>query len=186
MTSAIDKRGEESMLALYGRSYESSGSPVYTADGRHVAFKVMKSSKMGVAIDDQEDAACEYTFVDALAPNPDGSAVAFVASNGCKLSRDNGQEVLRGVTAKGGQWFVVFGSTRRGEYEIAHSPIWSPDGRDLAYAARSKGQWRVYAGSKQSLPCDEVARIVWSEDGSAVSYGCRRGAEVLWCRLEAG
>jgi Tol biopolymer transport system component len=186
MTESLDPRGETTWGSRVGEQYDSAGCPVYSADGQHLACKVMRSSKMGVAIDDQADAACDYTFVDELAPTSNGSAVAFVASNGCKLDYDKGLEVLRGVEATGGKWYVVHGKVRSAEYDAAHFPTWSPDGKVLAYTAKSDGKWRVYIDSKQGEPCDEIACIAWSEDGHAVWYGCRRGSELRWERLEAG
>jgi len=185
MTASLDQHGDsKSVIALFGDDYESAGSPVWSANGLHVGYKAMKSSKMGVAIDDQQDANCAYDFVDEVALKPDGSETGFIARNGCKLDANNGREVLRGTHASGGKWFVVRGAARLGEYESAHSLTWPPRGKTLAYAAKTDGKWHVFVGSKQGEACDEIGDIVWSEDGDQVGYGCLQGAELWWRVLD--
>lgn len=184
-TVSLDVRGDsKSMLESYGDEYDSAGSPVWSEDGLHVGYKVMKASKMGVAIDDQEDAPCAYDFVDEIALRPDGSEIAYVARDGCKLDASNGRQVLRGVQASGGKWFVVRGTARVGEYECARSPTWPRKGKSLAYAAKIDGKWYVFAGTKRGEPCDEVGGITWSEDGVQVGYGCLQDSELWWRVLD--
>lgn len=180
-TVSLDQHGDnKSMLEVLGGSYDSAGSPVWSANGLHVGYKAMKASKMGVAVDDQEDAVCAYDFVDDLALRPDGSDIAFVARNHCKLDANNGREVLREAQATGGEWFVVHGTVRLGPYESARSLAWPPRGKALAYAAKVDGKWHVFVGSKKGEACDEVGSLTWSEDGDQLGYGCLQGTELWW------
>jgi hypothetical protein len=184
-TASLDEHGEKSAIAIFGEKYASSGSPVFTPDGLHLAYKVTNGAKMGAAIDDQKDAPCEFDFVDELSPKPNGSEVALLGCNGCKLDAKFGREVLCGVHASGGTWSVVHGSARFGTYDLARCPTWSPDGKGFAYAAKKAGKWCVFAGAKTSDACDDVACIAWADDGGSLFYGCRDGAEVWWRKLEA-
>ncbi len=181
---SLDEHGIKGAIGVYGEKYDSSGSPVFSADGFHVAFKVLKNGKMGAAIDDQQDVRCEDDFVDELALDPKGSEVAYVACRGCKLDSKNGRQILRGVSATGGKWTVVHGDKRSAEFQRTRFPTWSMEGRQLAFAARHQGKWRVVAGAKQGEPCDEVADLAWTDDGHGVSYGSVLGGEVRWCRLD--
>ena len=184
-TASLDQRGDKAFIALYGEKYASSGSPVFTDDGLHIAYKVMKSSKMGVAVDDQENAACDFDFVGEIAPKPDGSEVAFTACNGCKIDHRLGREVLNDTLSKGGKWLVVHGKHRYGEYDLARFPAWSKDGKTLAYASKTGGKWYLHVGAKRSEACDEIACLEWADDGKRVAYGCRDGAELWWRTLDA-
>jgi hypothetical protein len=185
-TESLDQRGSKAAGHVYGEDFSSTGSPVYSADGRHIAFKVMNESKMGVVIDDRNDARFNYEYVDEIALKPDGSEAAFVACTGCKLNAEHGSQVLHGVKATGGKWWVVYGKLRVGEYDLARFPAWSPDGTAIAYAAKRGEKWFVIAGSKQSEACDDVACVVWSNDGRCVWYGCVKGNELWWCKLDLG
>ena len=185
-TESLDQRGSKAAGHLYGEDFSSTGGPVYSADGRHIAFKVMNESKMGVVIDDRNDARFNYEYVDEIALKPDGSEAAFVGCTGCTLNAEHGSQVLHGVKATGGKWWVVYGKLRVGEYDLARFPAWSPDGTAIAYAVKRGEKWFVIAGSKQSEACDDVACVVWSNDGRCVWYGCLKGNEVWWCKLDVG
>ncbi len=180
---------DETPLDLDDLKYEleeshSEASPVFSADGAHLAFKVEIGGKFGVGVDVNRKVKCEFDFVDELAPHPKDGSVLYVACTGCKLDRANGRELLDGVHAKSGQWFVVHGETKLGEFEGARFPTWSPDGSRFAFAARKDGKWRVACGAKESDPCDEIACIVWTADGKSVGYGCRVGGDLCWKTLE--
>jgi WD40-like Beta Propeller Repeat len=183
-TASLDERGDKALGNVLGETYESCGSPTFSDDGLHVACKVMKGGSMGVAIDDHPGAACEFDYVDQIVFDRSGSKVGFVACKGCKLNAKHGMEVLTGVTAKGGRWFVVHDGVRSDECKLARLPSFSPDGTSFAYAAKRGEKWFACAGSKTSEPCDEVASIAWSDDGRSISYGCREGAEIQVRTLE--
>ncbi len=183
--------GERLPSALVSRSYRSAGSPVFSGDGRHFAYKVLGETGMGVALDDQQDAPTPFRFVDELGFSPDGHTLAYAACLEGALvfpatfgpESAAGLEVLEGVRAQPGKWVVVVGETRSAEYEQVRLPTWSADGQRVAFAARKAGAWRVVSGEQVSEPCDAVAAITW--DGDRVRYGCRRGRELLWCELPA-
>ena len=179
--ASLDERGSKSLIGQLGGEYDSCGSPVFSEDGLHVACKVLLGGKMGVAIDDQPGARCEYDFVDEIVLDPKGSKAGFVASKGCKLDVDHGMEVLSYVRASGGRWFVVHDGLQSAEYQRARMPKFSPDGTSFAYVAKLDGKWRVYAGSKQSEAADDVGWTEWAEDGGSISYGCLEGSEI-WNR----
>ena len=183
-TASLDEHGEKSLGNVLGEKYESCGSPTYSDDGLHVACKVMKGGMMGVAIDDRPGASCEFDYVDEIVFDRQGSKVGFVACKGCKLDANHGMEVLSGVTAKGGRWFVVHDGVRSDECKRARLPSFSPDGTSFAYAAKRGEKWFACAGSKTSEPCDEVAWIAWSDDGRLIFYGCRVDSEIQVRTLE--
>jgi serine/threonine protein kinase len=98
--------------------------------------------------------------------SPDGRAVAFGAA-----SRDAGREeiavtdLVRSVTTK-----VVFGSGR------FSSPVWSPDGKRLAYRAYDRGMLEKNAdgtGAERQLLSKDAIPLSYSPDGKYLLYESR-------------
>lgn len=177
-----DGNGENAAAMLENPEW-SSGSPVYSAEGRHIACKIMKEGKLGVALDGKVLAEPRFAFVSELAPTPDGTDVAFAASKDCKVLDKGGTQVLFGARTKGGTWIVVRGKDESSAYADVRELSWSRDGKTLAYAARTGKTWRAYAGTKSSDEWDDVTGVVWSADGKSVGFGCRKGAEIYWRTL---
>lgn len=160
--------------------YESAGSPVYSADSSHVAFKILDEGKFGVSLDGAMGAKCEYDFVASLVISPAGDAVAYAAGLDCQVSERRGYAVLSGTRAVGNRWFVVYGQEKSREYTAVGEPTWSSDGGRLAFAGCIRGEWQVVVGQNTSPPYSEVAGLVWSADGKSISYASRIGMNVAW------
>lgn len=176
------KRGFEGVTIL-GKQYSNAGGPVYSPDGKHVAYRAYQLRRFGVAIDSVAT-ECNHHYVDELVFDPQSKRVAYVAIDDCKLDRDDGAEVLDGaVHADGGKWCVVYGDEKSPEFDEARFPRWSPDGARCAFASRTGGEWRVHVGEKASEAFDEIAALAWGLDGKAVWFGARKGRELSWNSL---
>jgi Tol biopolymer transport system component len=135
---------------------------------------------LGVSLDGAE-VECTWDWVDELTLAPGSNEIAYVAAKDCSLDEEFGWQVLADmVETTGGRWCVVRGTTASVEYDGAHHPKWSPDGTQLAFAARTSDGWRVIVGERWSPACDEVARIEWAPDGKGVWYGMRNRRELAW------
>jgi hypothetical protein len=176
---ALDK---EAVLST-SEIYSSAASPVFSPNGKRIAYKVEVQGRFSVGVDSWAEAKLEFDFVDEIEWSPDSANLAFVACRGCKLDDRDGFEILGGTRATGGKWLVVHGSERSAEFECVRYPRWSPDSKQFAFAARADHKWRVIVGTKSSEPCDEIAELVWAEDGHSVSYGCQMGDELSWRKL---
>lgn len=166
---------------VFGAAYDSAGGAVFSPDGLHVAYRVVRGGKMGIAIDDQADAKCAYDFVDELAYDPFGKQLAYVAITGCKVAATEGAQVLVDVArVDGGKWTVVQGTAAGGEFDETKLPRWSPNGKQLAFAAREEETWTVRVGAKASDAFDSIGAISWSPDGKSVWFGALRGREFWW------
>jgi Tol biopolymer transport system component len=99
--------------------------PVFSPDGKRVAFRAMWKYKWIVAVDDGKGEIFDAVGVPVW--SPDSARVAYAAQ-------------------KDGKWFMVAGYRRLEAFdEVLTPPVWSPDGKKVAFGAR-KGQdlyWKV-------------------------------------------
>lgn len=172
------KRGYEGVITL-GESYRTAGGPIYSPDGRHVAYRACRDKKFGVAVD-ATPTECVHGYVDEYVFDPQSKRIAYSAADDYVVERDDGAQALDDVVEIGdGKWFVVFGDEKTGEFERARLLRWSPDGARLAFAGKRKGEWRVHVGDKTSEPFDEIAEIAWGS--TARSCGAARAADASSC-----
>jgi Tol biopolymer transport system component len=173
--------------------YEGIGQAVFSPDATTTAFRAMRDGKWRVVVGDREGPG--YDGVERGNPvfSPDGARIAYPAMKG-------GYRDVRGMIV-GGKWAVVAspsnkpGKAKEGPaYDMVVTPVWSPDGRYIAYRARTGSmeaakRFIVIADPKTGKVIkegpvnDEVWPPVWSTDGKAAAYGVRQGRE-LWWRVE--
>lgn len=106
---------EETRLA----SLDANGlSPVFSRDGRHLAYVIPRGQKWSVVVDGQIGAEYDGIGRGSLLFSPDGTRVAYRAK-------------------KGKKWVVVVDGQAGAEYDdiAAGSLTFSPDGKHLAYVA---------------------------------------------------
>ncbi|MCC6407518.1 MAG: PD40 domain-containing protein [Planctomycetes bacterium] len=182
----VAPKSKDAKPVFFGSSYESAARPVFSPDGKHLAFVVSQGDKVGVAIDSDTKAACEYDVIDELVFAPSSDQVAYVAVRGCKFDSTppNGFRPLQTAEElKDGSWSVVQGSTKSEEFDRVTLPRWSPDGTKLAYAALLGTTWRVRVGETKSEGFEEIAAIEWAPDGKTVWFGARKDREFSWTPL---
>ena len=100
-----------------GDPYDQVSDPVLNPDGTIVAYSASTGARQYLVVGEQK--AKKFSLVDRISFGPDGKTVAFRA----------------GAYAK---QLVVAGESRSGEYdEVVSGPVWSADGRKVAFTARS-------------------------------------------------
>ena len=172
------------------RPYDAISKPVIGPDATTVAFYAMRAGKWIGVVGDSEYPA-EYDGVgDApMTFSPNGLTLAYAARKG-------GTQDKTGVI--GGKWVMVVlhvgqaGTAKEGpSYDMVVSPVFSPDGRRIAYRARTGSidkakRFIVTADAdtgnviRKGPVCDEIWPPVWSADGKNVGYGARIGRELWW------
>ena len=108
---------------------DADGPPVVSPDGRHVAYAdrthCEKGSIMCVFLDGEAIPAEHGTYVGQVAISPDGKRAAFESSKASMF-----------VTGNQEHWVVVDGKREVG-YNTISQMVFSPDGKHLAYSART-------------------------------------------------
>jgi hypothetical protein len=170
---------------VFGRKYDCSGAPVFSPDGKKIAYKVLKGTKLGVAVGADESVEPRFDFVGRPVFSPSGAEVAYAASLGAKCDPFEAVTEAGETGAEGGEWFVMTGSKKGDVFQKVGQPVFSPDGKRVAYSARTAGKWHVVAGKTKSPPFDEVSPPGFSADGTQVSFGARLGRELWWKTLSA-
>ncbi|MCE9595376.1 MAG: hypothetical protein K8S98_14410 [Planctomycetes bacterium] len=184
--ATIGAKGKAAKPTMLGTGYDSAGRAVYSADGKHIAYCASRLDRVGVAMDGEIDAACEYDVIGEIAFDASGTHVAYVTVADCTVDpkMPRGFRVLEsGDRIKDGKWRVVHGATKSDTFERTALPRWSPDGGALAFAAKSAEGWCVHCGEHASGLFDEIAELEWAADGKAVWFGARKGRELSWNSL---
>ena len=149
----------------------SDGFPVWTPDGRRVVFQ---SSRDGVATvywkpadgsGPAERLVVAETYDMPHSFTPDGNQLALVQA--------------RSETSTDLSWLDM---TDREEHDYLktdgpeNSPMFSPDGRFLAYRSSESGRVEIYVqpfpatGAKRQVSTDGGSEVVWGRDGRELFY----------------
>lgn len=143
-------------------------SPVFSADGKHVAFRAGKrvsatAEKWWIVLDGRKLGTHDWVGPPAI--TADGAKAAYWAGKGVKLSAAGPYE--------GGSYSVVFGKKKGASYPEGAAferPVISPDGKQVAYAARDSRYWLVVVGKKTSRKYGLVGRPGFGPRGRRYAY----------------
>lgn len=165
---------------VLGKDYESAGMPVYSRDGKTIAYKVARGELLGVALNEDANAKVEWAFVDEIALSSDGKRLAFSASKDAKLGESGDVSHMARWQIKSGGWQVVVDGKPGDRFDAIAYLVWSPNGKQLARAVRKDKSWHVVVGETTSDPFDDVGPPRFSDDGKSVGFGAQVGREMWW------
>lgn len=169
--------------------YEGIGPAVFGPGSATIAYFAMKEGKWRSVVGDKEVVAYDGIGDAPLVFSPDGLKIAYPARKG-------GHQDRRGMI--GGKWMMVVSrvgkpaAVKEGPaYDMVVTPAFSPDGKYIAYRARTgtmekAKRFIVIADSKTGKAVkegpthDEVWPPVWSADSKSAAYGVRQGKELWW------
>lgn len=147
--------------------YQGLGEPVFSPDGKQVAFWAMTLDAAGklkwrVVTNAVEGPALDGTGElpgvrsGAMVFSPDGKHLAYVGR--------------RGTIRKDAKWILVADDRQVGEYEGVGQIVYSPDGKQLAYSVERQGAWSVVVDGKSEDVFDRVIDLCFSADGKEHWY----------------
>src|SRR5262249_24746746 len=115
LVSTVNPAGER--IQVLGEPFDSVSDPVLNADGSLVAYAGGKGSRRYLVRGKGRKE--KFSIIARISFGPDGKTVAFLA----------GQY---------GKQFVIAGESRSDEVdEIVNGPVWSADGKKVAFTARN-------------------------------------------------
>lgn len=182
-------RGKEELAS----NRDAAGCPVYSSDGKHVAYKFVAGDKMGIAVDGGGGESAAWDFVSTPIFSPGGEQVAFVGRTGAVVGAWWRVAPEGDRSVEGGRCFVVLQDARGRETwrseacSDARSLAFDPSdakGARIAFAARSESGWSIVCGERRLGPFDEVGTPCFAPGGRSITFGARSGRELWQRRLD--
>jgi hypothetical protein len=138
--------------------------PAISADGKVVAYGAKQAGRWYLVVGGRRTPIDHHPSFVFLAP--DGSSVGYWHSE----SQGNGASRVRVVVdGKPGDAFSMVGS-----------PLFSPDGKAVVYAADDGSRQYIVVGAQKVEVSGRESDPVFSSDGRKVGYGARLGREIWW------
>jgi len=151
---------------------ELTSKPVFSSDSKHCAFVTRHNRGQRLVVDGKTGRLCEAIGDDdpIFSPASDCLAYTEISSRGCSVAvvADLKEPTL--VTA-GEPFDGIAGGT----------PIFSPDGKRIAYIAGKDGRFIVVIDGENSVPYDGIVKgsLCFSPDSKHCAYAARRSGKAL-------
>lgn len=161
---------------LMGKVYKSGLAKdtfIVSEDSRRFAYLDKVGSKWFAVVDGNSGKQYDKIFKESLMISPDSQHVGYVAEIGKKQVM-----VVDGVEGKpydrvGWGWAsAVFKHNPFGSF-----PVFSPDGKRVAYVAKTGKQWSVVINGEEGKPYDEIGPPIFSPDSHSLAYEARLGKQ---------
>jgi roadblock/LC7 domain-containing protein len=182
-----------------GKMYPAASAPVFSPRGEHVAYAVsLPSGKMCAVLDDHEQKPYDGLDQTTLQFSPDGKHLAYtVVSEKKYVPVVDGSELSKPLEAMflvfspaddhiaymgrtGNDCFVTLDGKPGPNFEAFDGPpVFSHDGRHLAYVAKRQKQAIVMLDGVGQEPFDEAAgeSLTFSPDSAHLAYAAAKGKE---------
>lgn len=155
-----------------GPRFEFVGLPVFSHDGKRLAYVARDKAKWFAMIDNQRGPEFdEIKSLLTLTALPKGAVRARSRS----LLFKPGGNVVAYAAKTGQKWRLIVGDDQGPEYSDIGEIVFSTDGANVAYAANEGGRWVVVHGQNRGPDFEQVDRLVFSNDGRRLAYAAKQG-----------
>lgn len=184
-----------------GREFEriNKGFPIFSLDSKHFGYWGVVGNTSIVVVDD--NTIGEYVGVDKFTFKPDTMQAAYAAGRAdesfivmdgqegpyydgigpLKFSSD-GKHCAYVVGKRSGRVFLVVDGKPSPEFDgiTADSPVFSADGKRVAYGAKHGDKWLAVIDGQQSTEYDGlIGEFKFNPDGRSVAYIAKRGTKEI-------
>lgn len=180
------------------QSYDQVDNPHFSPDSQRVLYSAREGDTWFTVLDGEEGKRYEDLSVRDPGFSPDSKKYTALASRGGKFivivdgiegkaydswvnfpyfSPDSQQVVY--AVIHDNKWYIIKGQQEIGPYEILYQgqPIFSPDGKRMAYLAGEGGENFYYIDGKKDGPYQPEGSIVFSPDSQRIIYFALEGEE---------
>lgn len=205
LTSVETRKGCIAVEGRNGEEFDRVGPPALSADGKHVAYRAHQGDRCFAVVGKQRGPEVDLMTDPAI--SADGAVVAYAARRGgCWSLVVNGREsdldrqpahvFLSADGRSVGYWHfesgaagssrvqVVVNGKAGPSFTMVGSPVFSPDGQTVTYAADEGEQQYIVIGDRKVPVSGRASDPVFSPDGRKVGYGARLGREIWWKVLD--
>ncbi len=149
----------------YGKLYDSISTPIFSPDGKRMAYAAESNNRQFVVMDGVEGKRCEAIKEDAIVFSPNSQREAYPAKIGSK-------------------WVMIVDGKEGYRYDALGVPVFSPDSNRVAYAAESAGKQFVIIDGKEESYFDKVGTPIFSPDSNRIAYAANLMINGLWLLTE--
>jgi WD40-like Beta Propeller Repeat len=154
-------------------AYEDIGGPTFSSDGKRVAYAAQKGRKQFTVIDGQ--AGSDYDVIGNLAFSRDGKHLAYSAKTGAAWVTVTDGKVSANYDQIGCGAIWSFTDFNIGEMFEIGTPIFSADGKHVAYAARTGKSWAIVLDGHAGESYDSIDSLTFSPDSTHVAFSAQSG-----------
>lgn len=178
-----------------------------SSDGLSVCYCALQGRKRLMVLDDKEEVLPEGHLPELPVIRPDHKGVgaillaknryflhqAFLGTQQEKKDYDEAANLSYGAEGNyayaarnGKDWFVVVNGSQGPTFDRVVDPLFSPDGKHVAYRARKDGKRFVVVADLSGKtvrvhpPYEQVLETRFTADGKHVAYGVKDGQKLIW------
>ncbi len=169
-----------------GEKFDGVDFITFSPDGKRIAYRAREGDKHFMVIDGKKGEV--FDEVGRPIFSPDGKRIAYVAGEvvgGSKVDKESGPGMggaplgmgipMMGPGMMGGReerrkYFMVIDGKKGEKFDEVGKPVFSPDGKRIAYRVREGDKWFIIVDGKKGEKFDKVGDPVFSPDGRRIAY----------------
>ncbi len=203
----IDLMFDKPDLFREGPLYDVIEQLTLSDDGRSISYCALKGGSRLIKLDDREELlpAGRAPELPVIRPDKKGVGILLAENNRISLhhcfinGREKGKIYDEASTLTygndgsyayaartGKNWFVVVNGNEGPAFDKVVEPLFSPDGKHVAYRARKDGKRFVVLADTLAKtvaahpPYEQVSRVKFTADGKSIAYGVKDGNRLAW------